>query len=362
MVNDRIRVLISAPSLSVNKNVSGISAVVNSIIGSKNDIVYYHLEVGRTDKDKWGLLSYLNTIFRLFLFPVYILKNRIDVFHQNLPFNNKGLLREVLFNFLARICFVPVVLHIHGGEFLTKKPESKLKLLLINSIFKGSKERIVLSDVEANLIKSLYGFDAISLPNSIDTEVFFQEGPKLFNEVPKIIFLGRFHESKGLIYLTSAFKNLYKKHRFQFVLCGKGELERFLVEELKNIIGDDFDFRGVISGEEKIKALTNSDFFVLPSTYGEGLPISLLEAMSCGVIPVVTDDASMKVVVENMYNGIRVEKMSSSDIEEKLAFLFQLPNEEKFRLSNNARKTVKENYSNKKYLSKLLSIYKHSIK
>ena len=90
MAKERIRVLISAPSLSVDKNVSGISAVVSSIIESKNDIVYYHLEVGRTDKDKWGLLSYLNTIYRLFLFPVYILKNRIDVFHQNLPFNNKG--------------------------------------------------------------------------------------------------------------------------------------------------------------------------------------------------------------------------------------------------------------------------------
>lgn len=357
----RIRVLISSPSLDASKNVSGISAVVAALIESNKEVQYYHLELGRTDKDKLGIVSYLNSIWKLISFPFVVICKKVDVYHQNLPFNNKGLLREFLFNLLARLCIIPVVLHIHGGEFLMKKPNSKLKLMLINSIFHGCKVRIVLSDVEMESLKILYGYDSISLPNSVNTEFYSCKELKTFNSIPKVIFLGRFHESKGLLVMIKAFRELYKKYRFKFLLFGKGDLESFIVKELKAFMGEDFYFGGVVSGEEKVNALTESDYFILPSIYGEGLPIALLEAMSCGLIPIVTDDASMKVVVQHMKNGIRIEKGSSLDIEEKLETLFKLPIDKKKRMSFNAVRTVKENYSSEKFLTKLDSIYKHSL-
>lgn len=70
---------------------------------------------------------------------------------------------------------------------------------------------------------------------------------------------------------------------------------------------DDFIFKGVVSGDEKLKAIQLSDYFVLPS-YSEGLPISLLETMSCGLIPIVSDDESLSLIVEHRVNGIVVKR------------------------------------------------------
>ena len=61
-------------------------------------------------------------------------------------------------------------------------------------------------------------------------------------------------------------------------------------------MGDDFIFKGVVSGNDKWNTIYESDIFLLPSRHSEGLPMSLLETMAAGLVPVVTNDASMKLL------------------------------------------------------------------
>src|SRR5690606_29360294 len=108
------------------------------------------------------------------------------------------------------------------------------------------------------------------------------------------------------------------------------------------------------------KAFKDADFFLLPSRYGEGLPMALLEAMASGLVPIVTDDASMKFVVHPFYNGIRVEKRNASDIAEKILGILDSP-VTVTTLQRKAVETVKESYDIQVYISKLNVIYENGI-
>jgi glycosyltransferase involved in cell wall biosynthesis len=356
-----MNVLISAPSLDTNNNVSGISSMVSTIMtySKKN---FYHFEIGQTDIGGNGIVNFLTLLLKLLAFPLVLRKNRIDIFHQNLPFNTKGVIREFFFSMLAYVLRIPVVVHIHGGEYLMNKPKNKLILYLAKSIFNISSSIIVLSEIEQASLSINYNRKSIVLKNCVDTRQFALKENIGFEEKPTVLFLGRFHDSKGTLDLIEGFKLAYEKMRFRFFLCGAGAQQDFLVTSFRNILGEDFVFKGVVKGNEKINIIRESDFFILPSRYGEGLPIALLETMSCGVIPIVTDDASMKMVVNHMQNGVRVEKANGIDISEKLIQLFRLSKSELKELAENARKSIEVDFGVENYLQELESIYSKLIR
>ena len=92
--------------------------------------------------------------------------------------------------------------------------------------------------------------------------------------------------------------------------------------------------------------------FLLPSLYGEGLPIAMLEAMGRGCIPVVSDDASISSVVTTGDNGYIVKKGDYSDLAEKIQKLLQnrnlMPG-----MSVKAQSTIRHKYDIDSYLERL---------
>lgn len=143
---------------------------------------------------------------------------------------------------------------------------------------------------------------------------------------------------------------------FTFTLYGAGPLESYMVDNLNRILGNRFVFKGVAGGRDKWAALVKSDIFLLPSRYGEGLPMAMLEAMAVGNVVLVTDDASITYAVENNINGLIVEKYNPADIAEKLHMLLNNP-DLLHKLSENAIKTVDQKFNLKHYIEQLESIY-----
>jgi glycosyltransferase involved in cell wall biosynthesis len=127
---------------------------------------------------------------------------------------------------------------------------------------------------------------------------------------------------------------------------------------MENIPGIDFQYKGLVWGEKKWHALQDADIFLLPSRYGEGLPMALLEAMALGKVVIVTDDASISKVVQHGFNGLMVPKKDGAALATEIARILANPAEQK-ALGYQARQTIEREYSSDYYIKELQSIYHH---
>jgi len=115
-------------------------------------------------------------------------------------------------------------------------------------------------------------------------------------------------------------KNNNRKHHLY--IAGEGQLFSkllLLVSELK--ISDYVTFLGRISNNELSELLSKSHIYVsLPVS--EGVSASLLEAMACGCIPIVTDLPSNREWIENQQNGILTKIDNEDIVVENFEYLF----------------------------------------
>lgn len=350
-----MNVLITSPSLEEEENVSGISSVVKLLM-KYGDCNYLHFTLGRKDGQSKNILSWCLDMLRTFIrFNLFVKNNEIDVLHLNVPCDVKGILREYITSAIAKSHNKKILVHLHGGKLLLSSPNFIIKRLFRKILLRGDVV-IVLSELEKKFIDRNYTVDnVLVVPNGMEIDETASVDKKM-QKYPVLLFLGRIEESKGVEDLVEALSKLYKEFQFKFVLCGSGSLAAYCIEKLSPLMKDDFLFRGVVKGADKDKVIEESDIFVLPSRYGEGLPMALLETMAKGVVPIVTDDASMKVIIKNGHNGYFVEKYNSEDIYEKVALLFQNRNLYD-EVSINARATIIDSYNIKKTVLAMSDIY-----
>ena len=124
-----------------------------------------------------------------------------------------------------------------------------------------------------------------------------------------ILFLGRIESIKGLDILVEAYarSNSYVKDS-ALVIAGPDEknYKKTIIDLIsKNKIEDKVIFTGPVIGKSKIELLANAELFVLTS-YGEGLPMAVLEAMSCGTPVLATYQCNIPKV-EECRAGVLVE-------------------------------------------------------
>ncbi|NJO25609.1 MAG: glycosyltransferase family 4 protein [Bacteroidia bacterium] len=102
------------------------------------------------------------------------------------------------------------------------------------------------------------------------------------------MFIGRISNTKGLDFIYTALSKLKKLNlNFKFIMAGAGPQQNEYVQKFASLLGNNFEFKGVVSGQTKTALYQSCHVFLLPSLF-EGLPMSLLEAMSFGLVPVVT--------------------------------------------------------------------------
>ena len=167
---------------------------------------------------------------------------------------------------------------------------------------KYADEVIVLSKGVQDYFKETYGRKTHFIPNGVNRPQIREA--KLISEQfglekdSYILFLGRLVPEKGIRYLVEAFKNI-KTDKKLVIAGGSSDTDSFM-EELKELAkGDDrILFTGFVQGAMLDELYSNAYIYTLPSDL-EGMPLSLLEAMSYGNCCLVSDIPECAEVVED---------------------------------------------------------------
>lgn len=349
------RILITGPS---TENVSGISTLLKTILTNNSEQHrYLHFETGKKD----GTAKRLKWLFNQFLLaPAFMLtaiRSRAEIIHFNTDLTLNSIVRDSILVFIARILLrKKMIVHCHGGYYLLNPPgKGTILFKVIYFMFRSADHIIVLTKFEQDKLIDTYAIKSTVLANTVPPAV---KGIKAFRNKLNILYLGRIHKSKGLSTIASAFSLLKEQYNaFRFNIYGNGpELDGFL-HELAKQDGLDYCYRGVVSGKDKITVLQQADIFLLPSLYGEGMPIALLESMSYGCVPVVSDDPSFIEVIEHRVNGLISQKGNPENLAEILKEALNAPSMLK-DMSLRAGDTIETRYNLHSYLEKLNTIYK----
>lgn len=161
-------------------------------------------------------------------------------------------------------------------------------------------EIIVLSRSVQEYFKSTYNRDTVFIPNGVTRPE--KRGPreiKKFWNLEKdsyVLFLGRIVPEKGIRYLVEAWKGIQTEKKL-VIAGGVSDTQEFL-DEIKAVAGEDVIFTGFQQGRILEELYSNAYIYTLPSDL-EGMPLSLLEAMSYGNCCVVSDIPECTEVVED---------------------------------------------------------------
>lgn len=122
----------------------------------------------------------------------------------------------------------------------------------------------------------------VTIPSSIPIEKFYKGNAKYF------LFVGRMEAHK---HPENAIKTVMEYNRkycktYELHLIGNGSLYDKLVYKYKNNIN--IVFHGFVEEKEKIAIMSDAIALIFPSER-EGLPVSVIEAMACGVPTLTTD-------------------------------------------------------------------------
>lgn len=160
-----------------------------------------------------------------------------------------------------------------------------------------------------------------------NSEVFKVLGPKLEDDVTRIIFVGKIAEKKGVKSLLRSLEYLNERsENLEIYLAGSvgNEVEYQEIRRMADRSKYKIQFLGCLNQEELAKYYNLSDIFVLPSFF-EGIPLTVIEALACGNRVVITSLPGIpEWLSENVGNGdiryVELPKMLHADepLEEEL--------------------------------------------
>lgn len=262
-----------------------IFPVFKCVVNSKN-----------TNKIANVLLAIYAIIKTLF---ILLIDGRIKILHIHTASYN-SFWRSSWFLSIGKIFHKKVILHIHGGgfkEFYYSKPER------ISKILNRSDCIITLSESWQKFFSKISSCKDIEIVNNIVPEPMQMNIAK--DQKLHLLFLGTITKAKGIFDLIQIFIQNREQYQDRVVLHigGNGE-----VDKLKSLIKENgleslVIYEGWISGDQKIELLNLSDVFILPS-YTEGLPVSILEAMTYKLPILSTPVGGIPEVVQDKENGI----------------------------------------------------------
>ena len=303
--------------LCTDSKIGGTETMLLTLLKYSDKSIYQHTVISLLDR---GPLLERAQNFGASTFSVKM-KNKLDLLalfklHRYLKNNPPNILQSYLFhsNIIGRILrkALKIPIMISGQRnvddwrkwyhILADRITYRWTNLIISNSIAGKNRLISKEKIPKNKI--------IVIPNGIDNPPLNQ---RKFEKIEKIGVLASLTPKKGHQYLIHAFKKLAQANpNLKLHIAGAGPLKKNLENLCNQLkIGKSVIFDGFITN--KWDWYPKIDLFILPSLW-EGMPVCLLEAMSCELPIVATNVGGVSEIIENEINGLLIPPKDSDRI------------------------------------------------
>lgn len=247
---------------------------------------------------------------------------------------------DFMYIIIAKIFKKNVILHLHGNEILcSSKTNMTLTFNFAILNLRLADMVLCLNSFQANELRKLGISTMKIIPNftELNSGNNYSEDLVIDRSNLRVTYLSNFQEEKGFLKYLSLFETFPD---IQFSLCGaflsndSKERKAFnepYINSLPNV-----RYHGFVNGSAKQRVLSNSHFIFFISTYAtEAQPLSLIEAMGLGCVPIVANRPYISDIVTSE-NGVILS--SDPDMDEIRNAISSLTIEKYFKLSENCRK------------------------
>lgn len=190
--------------------------------------------------------------------------------------------------------------------------------------------------------------------NGIDFEEF-KTVEKIPSDKLRITFVGYFGKHKGVDLLIKAV-GLLRNEDIEINLVGAGsEQETYKKIATKCSVLHQLRFWGKLANKDIVNAYAETDIYCLPSIWPENQPVSITEAMACGIPVIASNLGGNKELVQDGVTGFLFEAEKVEDLAAKIKFFFD--NRGEIENYGAAGKRVISQYDYHKQVKKILTLY-----
>jgi glycosyltransferase involved in cell wall biosynthesis len=275
------KILINVPNLSLP---GGVANHYLGLFHFWRENVVYNI-VGRR---KWWFPAILSMMYDCVKFVLLCIFGNFDVVVLNPSLANRALHRDAIFLTIAKVLRLKVCVFIHGWDVSVERKIDANHALFLHKFGRADAFIVLAAQFEGKLRS--WGIRAPIYLSTTKVDDRLIEGfdihAKRYSK--NLLFLARMEPNKGIMIALEAFRRIIENHpEARFIVAGSGSaldaaIEFVSAESIQNV-----EFLGNISGHNLIDTFIKSDVYILPSSHGEGMPTSVLEAMAFG-LPVIT--------------------------------------------------------------------------
>jgi glycosyltransferase involved in cell wall biosynthesis len=203
------------------------------------------------------------------------------------------------------------------------------------------------------------------VPNGVDTERFtpylstqgLRERLRIGEDERVVLCVSRLKREKGIHTLLRAI-SMISKDRIKVLIIGDGKYK----ERLKRLssklgISGHVNFIGGVSNDEIQHHYALCEVFVMPTMAREGLPWTLLEAMSCQRAVIASRIPGIEEVLEDGVNGLFVKPGDPLELSQRIISLLEEPGLCE-RLARAARDRIVAQFSHQRMVDETVDLLK----
>ncbi len=298
------------------------SRVVLDHLKRTYDIEVINLSIGSLHDGAFTLRRAL--IVLGLIIKVFIAARRADRVYLTISESVAGNIKDLFFYFAVRRLLHCSVIHLHGGSFKQEILNRSVLLRKINQYFLSRVGSVILSgSSHLNIFDSLVTPDRIKIiPNFAKDTMFVESNTieKNFNcscNILRILYVSGMTPGKGYQILLDAYERLsdVSKSYVQLDFAGKFDdkfLENIFIDRIASL--PMVNYHGVVEDDVKADLFSDAHFFILPTNFMEGQPISILEAYASGCVVLTTPRPGILDIFEDSVNGFIISSENSTSL------------------------------------------------